>query len=63
MVGSGIPEMLTVKQAIEKANNCGIGISEYALRRWIKEGQFPTVNTGRKVLINWAVLMRFLNCE
>ena len=38
-----------------------IGVTDKALRRWVKEGAFPTVLIGKSRFINWNVLMDFLN--
>lgn len=56
-----LPEMLTITQTAARTKNAGI--SEYTIRRWVHEGAFPVVQTGKKVLINWAVFVRFLNCD
>ena len=47
--------MLTVKEASEI-----YGISQHAVRRWIKETAFPVVHTGRKIFINRMVFFDFL---
>ena len=47
--------MLTVKEASEI-----YGISQHAVRRWIKENAFPVVHTGRKIFINRMVFFNFL---
>lgn len=47
--------MLTVKEASEI-----YGISQHAVRRWIKENAFPVVHTGRKIFINRMVFFDFL---
>jgi len=49
------PEMLTINEAAKKS-----GLATYALRRWVKSGDLPTVSTGRKVLIAADNLQRFL---
>ena len=36
------------------------GISDKALRRWVKEQAFPVVRVGVKVLINQSVFEKFL---
>lgn len=53
-----IPRVIGVKQAAVE-----FGISEYSLRAWIKSGQLPVVNCGRKHLINCTILSRFLSGE
>lgn len=56
-----LPDMLNIEDAAKRAES--IGISKYTIRRWVNEGAFPVVKTGKKVLINWDIFVRFLNCE
>ena len=51
-----IPRVLGVKQAA-----AAFGIAEHALRAWIRAGQLPVIQCGRKHLINCTVLSRFLS--
>lgn len=51
-----IPVMLTVKDAAKRFN-----ISEYLLRTKAKEGAFPAVMIGKKILINADRLTEYLN--
>lgn len=39
------------------------GVTEYALRKWIHNGDLPAVKIGKKFLINFAVLEKFLKGE
>jgi excisionase family DNA binding protein len=39
------------------------GISERAIRRWVREGAFPVVRVGVKVLINQDLFEMFLRGE
>lgn len=36
------------------------GLPLHAIRRWIKEGKFPVVRSGRKIFINLDVFNNFL---
>ena len=37
------------------------GISEYGIRRMVKEGKIPSVNVGSKFLINYSKVCELLN--
>lgn len=50
-----LPRMRTIKAAAQE-----LDIPEYALRRWVKSGAVPAVNTGRKFLVNLDKLIDFL---
>ena len=56
-------EILNMKQAVQKAEENGIHLSEYTLRRAIRSGQLPCRIVGRTYLISWDNLVRWLNCE
>lgn len=49
------PRMRCIKAAAHELN-----ISEYALRRWVKQGVVPAVYSGKKALINLDSLIAFL---
>lgn len=48
-------EMLSVKEVSERA-----GVSEFCVRQGVKNKTFPHVKAGRKILIAWANVERFL---
>lgn len=50
-----VPRVIGVKQAAAE-----FGISEYAIRRWIKSGQLPVITCGKRFLVNCTVLSKFL---
>ena len=56
-------EILNMKQAVQKAEENGVHLSEYTLRRAIRSGQLPCRIVGRTYLISWDNLVRWLNCE
>ena len=39
----------------------GYQVSEYSLRRWIKQGTLPAVYTGSKALISYDRVIALLN--
>lgn len=55
-------EVLNIKQTLHKANRLGYCISEYTLRRAIKEGALPCRIIGRTHLIAWSNFERWLFC-
>lgn len=55
-------DMLTIRQAVERAKQEGIPISEYTLRRWVKSGVVPVRVAGAKQLLYFPNLVRYLQC-
>lgn len=53
---SPLPKMRTIAEASRET-----GISQHALRAWVKSGQVPAVYAGSKALINLDRLLDFLN--
>lgn len=53
-------DVATIRQTVERARDEGIGISETALRRWIKDGTVHAVYAGNKALVYWPTLMAYL---
>ncbi len=39
------------------------GIGEWTIRQWVKQGKFPVISSGRKILINYDVFTSYLNGE
>lgn len=52
------PRILTIKQLAELYK--GTAVTEYAIRQWVKRGEFTTIRSGKKALINAAVFESFL---
>ena len=57
--------MLTPKEAVARGQIEGYCFSEHALRLWIRSGALPCrqIGTGRKNLIFWGNIVRFLTCQ
>lgn len=53
---SPLPKMRTITEASRET-----GISQHALRVWVKNKQIPAVYAGNKALINLDRLLDFLN--
>lgn len=55
-------DMLTIRQAVGRARQEGIPVSEYTLRRWVKSGAVPVRVAGSKQLLYYPNLVRYLQC-
>lgn len=58
-----MPQVVTISQAVERARADGLAVSEYALRRWVKQGKVPVRRVGTKALLYYPALVRFVTCE
>lgn len=58
-----MPNVVTVREAVQRAKADGLPVTEYALRRWIKTGVIPVRSVGSKALLFYPNLIRFLRCE
>ena len=58
-----MPNVVTVRGAVQRAKADGLPVTEYTLRRWIKTGAIPVRNVGSKALLFYPNLVRFLQCE
>lgn len=56
-------DVLTIREAVERARKEGCPISEYTLRKWIKTGAVPVRKVGAKCLIFYPNLVNYLQCE
>lgn len=53
-------DMMSIRDAVRRSKEDGIPISEYALRQWVRLGLIPAVSTGKKALIYYPNLVRYL---
>ena len=58
-----MPNVVTVREAVQRAKADGLPVTEYTLRRWIKTGAIPVRNVGSKARLFYPNLVRFLQCE
>ena len=58
-----MPNVLTIREAVQRAKADGLPISEYTLRRWVRTGAIPTRKVGQKALLFYPNLVRYLQCE
>ena len=57
MNGNQRIDILKIKEAAERAQACGMSVSEYTIRRAIRTGQLPCRIVGRTYLISWKILL------
>ena len=55
-------DICTIREAVRRAKDDQIPISEYALRQMIKTGAIPVRLIGRKALVYYPALVRHLQC-
>ena len=53
-------DVLTINEALKRAQAEGIPWPETALRRWVKNGEIPAVYAGKKALLYWPNVVRFV---
>lgn len=58
-----MPNVLTIREAVQRAKADGMPISEYTLRHWVRIGAIPTRKVGQKVLLFYPNLIKYLQCE
>lgn len=54
--------ILTIKETVERSQQKGMPFSEYTLRRALRTGAIPCRVVGRKYLIAWPNVERWLMC-
>lgn len=58
-----MPDVLTIREAVQRAKADGLPVTEYSVRRWVRTGAVPSRKVGQKALIFYPNLVRFLKCE
>lgn len=56
-------DVVTVREAVQRAKSDGLPVSEHALRQWLKTGAVPVRKVGKKNLIFYPNLVRYLQAE
>lgn len=59
----GRNNVVTIREAVQRAKSEGLPITEYTLRHWVRTGAIPTRKVGQKALLFYPNLVRFLQCE
>ena len=57
-----MPDVLTIREAVQRAKAEGLPVTEYTLRQWIRCGSVPARKVGQKALLYYPNLVRFLQC-
>ena len=52
-------QVMTIREAVERAVADGIPLSTYALRRFVKTGEIPCRKVGTKVLIYYPHIVQY----
>lgn len=58
-----MPNVVTIREAVQRSKVDGMPVSEYTLRLWVKNGAIPVRKVGQKVLLYYPNLLRYLQCE
>lgn len=58
-----MPDVLTIREAVERAKSEGMPVAEYTLRRWVRSGAIPSRKVGKKALLFYPNLIRYLQCQ
>lgn len=53
-------DVLTINEAVARSKLEGVPIPETALRRWVRNGDIHAVYTGKKALLYWPAVKKFL---
>ena len=56
-------DVVTIREAVQRAKSDGLPVSEHALRQWVKTGAIPARKVGQKALLFYPNLVRYLQCE
>lgn len=56
-------DVLTIREATQRAKREGLPVSEYSLRGWVKTGAIPVRTVGSKVLLYYPNLVTYLRCD
>lgn len=55
-------DVMKIRDAVVRARENGMDLSEYTLRRAIRTGQLPCRIVGRTYLISWQNLINWATC-
>lgn len=58
-----MPNVLTIREAVQRAKADGLNCTEYALRLWVRTGAIPARKVGQKALLFYPNLVRYLQCQ
>ena len=55
--------VVTIREAVQRAKADGLPVSEYTLRQWVRTGEIPTRKVGQKALLFYPNLVSYLRCD
>lgn len=58
-----MPDIMSISEIVERAKQDLLPVSEYALRRWVRTGAIPARKIGKKYLVSYSKVVRYLSCE
>lgn len=58
-----MPDVLTIREAVQRAKAEGLQLSEYSLRYFIRSGAIPTRKVGQKALVYYPNIIKFIRCD
>ena len=58
-----MPDVLTIRETVNRAKAEGLPITETTLRRWVKSGAIPARKAGNKQLIYFPNVLTYLRAE
>lgn len=58
-----MPDVLTIRETVQRAKGEDLPVSEYALRQWVRTGAIPTRKVGQKALLYYPNVVRYLQCD
>ncbi len=53
-------DVATIRATAQRAKDEGLGVTERQIRTWVKQGHLRHTMVGRKALVFWPNLLRFL---
>lgn len=56
-------DVLTIREAVQRAKAEGLNLTEYSLRYFIRSGAIPTRKVGQKALVYYPNIISFIRCE
>lgn len=56
-------EVLKIRELVRKANQCGMSVSDYTIRRAIRLGKLPCRKVDSTYMIPWKLFVRWIMCE
>lgn len=67
---SGVPDIslterdvVTIREAVKRAKEEGLPVSDYSLRKWVQSGEIPVRWIGKKALVFYPSLAAYLRFD